>query len=68
MGDGEVMVVVSARHVGGIRCTCIVSSAADVLGMSMVRRMRGVGGVCVWGGVGVEGVRGLGLVAVVWVV
>ena len=37
------MVVVSVGHVGG---TGIVSSEADVLGMSVVRGMRGVGGVC----------------------
>ena len=42
-----------------------MSSADDVLGMSMVRGMKGVGGVCkmcmAWGGVGGEWVRGLGL-------
>ena len=41
------MVVGSAGHMGGIRGSVIVSSAADVLGMSVVRGMRGVGGVCV---------------------
>ena len=40
------MVVVSAVHVGGTRGSGIVSSAADVLGMSVVRGMRGVGRVC----------------------
>ena len=40
------MVVVSAGHVGGTRGSRIVSSAADVLWMSLVRGMRGVGGVC----------------------
>ena len=53
--------MVSAGHeyVGG---TCIVSSANDVLGMSVVRGMRGVGAVCKMfvclarGGVGEEGV------------
>ena len=30
------MVVGSAGHVGGTCCSCIVSSAVDVLGMSMV--------------------------------
>ena len=45
-GDGDV-VLVSAGHVGGTRDSCIVSSAADMLGMSVVRGMRGVGGVCV---------------------
>ena len=60
----------SARHVGGIRGSSIVSSAADVLWMSVVRGMRGVGGVCEMcmclarGGVGGEGgewMRELGL-------
>ena len=55
-------VVVSARHVCGKRGPGIVSSAADVLWMSVVREMRGVGGVCEMcmclarGGVGREGV------------
>ena len=42
------MVVGSALHeyVGGTRGSCIVSSAANLLGMSVVRWMRGVGGVC----------------------
>ena len=60
------MVVVSAGHeyVGGARGSGIVSSAADVLGMSVVRGVRGVGGLCemciclVWGGVSDEGVGG----------
>ena len=34
--------MVSAGHVGGIRGSGIVSSAADVLWMSVVRGMRGV--------------------------
>ena len=34
-----------AGHVGGTRGSYIVSSAADVLWMSMVRGMRGVGGL-----------------------
>ena len=38
--------MVSAEHVGGTRGSGIVSSAADVLWMSVVRGMRGVGGVC----------------------
>ena len=47
-----------AGHVGGTRGSGIVSSAADVLWISVVREMRGVGGVCemymclAWGGVG----------------
>ena len=36
----------SAGHVGGIRGSGIVSSAANVLWMSVVRGMRAVGGVC----------------------
>ena len=42
------MVVVSAWHecMGGTRGSAIVSSAYDVLDMSVVRGMRGVGGVC----------------------
>ena len=61
------MVVVSAGHVGGTRGSGIVSSAANVLLMSVVRGMRGVGGVCEMCmclarvGVGREGVRGLWL-------
>ena len=61
--------MVSACHVGGTRCSGIVSSAADVLWTSVVRGMRGVGGVCAMcmclarggmGGVGGEWMRGLG--------
>ena len=37
--------MVSAGHVGGTRGSGIVSSEADVLWMSVVRGMRGVGGV-----------------------
>ena len=49
----------STWHLGDTR---IASSAADVLWMSVVRGMRGVGGVCEMcmclarGGVGLEGV------------
>ena len=39
--------MVSPGHVGGTRGSGIVSSAADVLWMSVLRGMRGVGGVCV---------------------
>ena len=46
VGDGGGVVVVSAGHVGGTRGLDIVSSAADVLWMSVVRGMRGVDGVC----------------------
>ena len=56
--------MVSAGHVGGTRSSDSVTSAADVLWMSVVRGMRGVGGVCEMcmclarGGVGGDGVRG----------
>ena len=56
--------MVSAGHVGGTPGSGIASSAADVLRMSVVRGMSGVGGVCEMcmclarGGVGVEGVSG----------
>ena len=46
VGDGGDVVVVSVGHVGDTRGSCIVSSAADVLEMSVVRGMRGVGVVC----------------------
>ena len=55
------MVVVSAGHVGDTRGSGILSSAAHVLEMSVVRGMRGVGVVCAMcmclarGGVGREG-------------
>ena len=45
MGDGGSVVVVSAGYVGGTRGSGIVSSAVNVLGISVVRGMRGVGGV-----------------------
>ena len=54
--------MVSARYVGGTRG--IVSSADDLLWMSMVRGMRGVGGVCemcLARGGGGGWMRGLGL-------
>ena len=35
MGEGEGLVVVSAGHVGGTRGSGIVSSTADMLGMSV---------------------------------
>ena len=62
--------MVSAGHVGGTRGSEIVSNAADVLGLSVVRWMSGVGGVCEMcmcldrGGIGGEGgewLRGLAL-------
>ena len=43
---GMGVVVVSAGHVGGTRGSGIVSSAADVLWMSVVPEMRGIGGLC----------------------
>ena len=66
MGDGGGVVVVSAGHecVRGTRRSGIVSSTADVLGMSVERGMTGVGGVCeicmclARGGVEVRGVSG----------
>ena len=64
VGNGGGVVVVCAGHVGGTCGSGIVSSAADVLGMSVVRGMRGVGGVCEMcmclgrGGVGGEGLSG----------
>ena len=64
MGDFECVVAVSAGHVY-VSGTCdIVSIAADVLGMSVVRDIRGGGVVCelcmclVRGGVGGEVVSG----------
>ena len=62
--------MVSAGHMGCTRGSGIVSSAADVLRMSVMRGMRGVGGLCEMcmclarGGVGGEGgewMKGLGL-------
>ena len=62
--------MVSAGHVSGTLGSGIVSNAADVLWMSVVRGMRGIGGVCEMcmclarSGVDVEGGewrRGLGL-------
>ena len=56
--------MVSAWHVGGTRGSGIVSSAVDVLCMSVVCGMRAVGGVCeicmclARSGVGGEGVSG----------
>ena len=38
--------MVSAGHVGGTRGSGIVSSIAYVLWISVVRGMRGVGGLC----------------------
>ena len=61
--DGRGVVAASAGHayVAGTRGSGIVSSAADVLGMSVVRGMRGVGGMCMClalGGVGSERLSG----------
>ena len=59
--------MVSAGHVGGTRGSGIVSSAADVVWMSVVRGKRGVGKVCEMcmclarGGVDGNGMRELGL-------
>ena len=46
VGVGDGWAVVSAGHVGGTRGLGIVSSAADVLWMSVVCGMWGVGEVC----------------------
>ena len=60
----EVDGTAGAGHVGGTSGSGIVSSAADVLWMSVVRGMRGVGAVCemcmclALAGVGGEGVSG----------
>ena len=40
------MVTTHHEDVGGTRCSGMVSCAPDVLGMSVVRGMRGVSGVC----------------------
>ena len=69
VGDGGGMFVVSAWHeyVGSTRSSDIVSSASDVLGVSVVRGMRAVVGVCEMcmclarGGVVGELIKGLGL-------
>ena len=63
-GDGGEVVVVSAGHMGCLPGPGIGSSTDDVLGISMVRGMRGGDGVCEMcmclarGGVGGEGVSG----------
>ena len=46
VGDVGDVVVLSAGHVCGTHCSSIVSSAADVLGMSVERGIRGVRVVC----------------------
>ena len=38
--------MMSTGHMGGTRGSIILSSAANVLGMSVVRGMKGVGGMC----------------------
>ena len=67
--------MVNVGHVGGTRGSGIVSSAADVLWMSVFRGMRGAGGVCEMcmclarGGVGGEEgewMRGLGFRFTLW--
>ena len=58
------------EYVSGIRDSGIVAGAADVLGLSVVRGMRGVDGVCEMcmcsapcgvGGEGIEWIIGFGL-------
>ena len=46
LGDGYGVLVLSAGHMGGTRGSGIMSSAADVLWISVVRGMGRVGGVC----------------------
>ena len=67
--DGGGVVVVSAGHVCVTRGSGIMSGVADVLGMSVVHWICGVGGVCEMcmylarsgvGGEGGEWIRGLG--------
>ena len=65
-GDGGGVVAVSAGcvYMGGTRGSGVVSSADDVLDISVVCGVRGVGGVCEicmcldWDGVRGVGVRG----------
>ena len=58
VGSGGCVVEVSV-YMAGTRGSCVLSSASDVLEMSVVR---GVGGVCdmcmYWGGVGGVGLSG----------
>ena len=66
-GEGVIAVIAGHEYGGCTRVSGIVCSAADVLGMSVVRQLRGVGGVCEMcmrlarGGVGGEWIRGLGM-------
>ena len=69
-GGGVVAVSTGHEYSGGIRGSGIVSSKDDVLEMSVVRGIRGVGRVCELcmclargdvGGGGCEWIRGLGL-------
>ena len=53
--------MVSAWHVGGTRGSGIVSGVADMLWISVVRGMRGVGGVYVFGSGRSGLMKGLGL-------
>ena len=62
--DGGCVVTMSAdrEYVGSKRGSCIVSSAADILEMSVLRWMAGVGGVCeMCLGLGGGWIRGLDL-------
>ena len=57
VGDGRDLVSAGHEYVGGTRGSGIVSSAADVIWMSVVRGIRGIGemGICLTrGGVGGE--------------
>ena len=64
--DGVVAVSVACECMGGTRGSGVVSCADDVLEMSVVRGVRGVGRVCemclALGVVGSEWVRGLGVI------
>ena len=48
VGGGVVAVSLCIEYVGGTRGSNSLSCAADVLGMSVVREMKGVGGVCMF--------------------
>ena len=59
-GDGNADVGAECEYMGCTRGSGVASNAANLLEMSVVRDVRGVGGVCkmcmclAWGGVGVS--------------